>query len=495
MKSKMLALLLAVMAVGCVEKEKQLTAAERERVKTYVRTSKPSPNHALNVDFDGRVTLLGYDIESDAGSKMPNEWRPGQTLTVTWYWHAVKDPGDDWKIFTHLASPTNGVAANRDGGSVIRDFHQPSRWKAGQFIVDEQKLDLPRDWSGKTATVYVGLWKKNARMPIKAGANDGDDRARAFSLNVSSKKEDVSLPQLTARQASEAPKIDGKLDGPWNNAAWTDYFVNTMNSSQAEPKARVKVLYDDAYVYFGFDVEDDYLLSPFDKDGEHLWKADCVEVMLDPGGDGKNYFELQVSPKGKVFSTRYDSRRNPQPYGHTDWKSEITAATLPRGKVGDDEEDKGYSAEIRVPWSSFATGTPPASPPSQGEIWRINFFVMDSRKSGQRAVGWSAPRVGDFHTLAQFGSVRFGLPKAVVPSSAAGEVPSRAPIDLQTPIGHRSAAELLGVGPAQDAPVVNGKKLSPAGMQRILRQRQNKPAPGETVPTKDNPVSKVDKPK
>ncbi len=38
-------------------------------------------------------------------------------------------------------------------------------------------------------------------------------------------------------------------------------------------------------------------------------------------------------------------------------------------------------------------GTPP-----EGSTWRVNFYVMDSREEGQRAAGWSAPRVGDFHT-------------------------------------------------------------------------------------------------
>jgi hypothetical protein len=32
---------------------------------------------------------------------------------------------------------------------------------------------------------------------------------------------------------------------------------------------------------------------------------------------------------------------------------------------------------------------------------------MDARPNGQRAVGWSPPRIGDFHTLDKFGRVVF----------------------------------------------------------------------------------------
>jgi hypothetical protein len=62
---------------------------------------------------------------------------------------------------------------------------------------------------------------------------------------------------------------------------------------------------------------------------------------------------------------------------------------------------------MAIPWTAFATGEPPAKPPAAGTIWRINFFVMDARERGQRAVGWSPPRVGDFHILEKFGRVQF----------------------------------------------------------------------------------------
>ena len=44
----------------------------------------------------------------------------------------------------------------------------------------------------------------------------------------------------------------------------------------------------------------------------------------------------------------------------------------------------------------------------------MNFFVMDALEKGQRAVGWSPPLIGDFHTLDRFGRVVF--PQAAAPS-------------------------------------------------------------------------------
>ena len=113
--------------------------------------------------------------------------------------------------------------------------------------------------------------------------------------------------------SADAPiKLDGKLDeAVWAEAKPTAMFVNTMTGDAADFKVSAKAAWDAKNLYVAFDVADDYLKSTFTKDDEHLWEQDAIEIMIDPDGDEKNYFELQVSPAGKVFDTRYDSRRVP----------------------------------------------------------------------------------------------------------------------------------------------------------------------------------------
>ena len=40
----------------------------------------------------------------------------------------------------------------------------------------------------------------------------------------------------------------------------------------------------------------------------------------------------------------------------------------------------------------------------------MNFYVMDKRETGIRAVGWSPPKVGDFHVPRRFGKLTFAAP-------------------------------------------------------------------------------------
>src|SRR5690606_30545696 len=145
---------------------------------------------------------------------------------------------------------------------------------------------------------------------------------------------------------------------------------------------------------------------------DHLWEQDAVEIMLDPGADGRNYFELQVSPSGIAFDARYDTRRQPQPFGHVDWNASLDAAAHVRGTANDDEADEGWSAEIAIPWAAFDVGEPPAARPVAGDSWRMNLYVMDQRPGdgADRAAAWSAPMTGDFHVPNRFGAVTFAGP-------------------------------------------------------------------------------------
>ncbi|HBQ13874.1 MAG TPA: hypothetical protein DEF51_22975, partial [Myxococcales bacterium] len=88
----------------------------------------------------------------------------------------------------------------------------------------------------------------------------------------------------------------------------------------------------------------DFVKNTLEGRDAHLWEQDAVEIMVDPDGDGRNYFELQVSPTGQVFDTRYDTRRQPQPFGHMDWNAEVRAAVHVEGTANDDEADEGYTA-------------------------------------------------------------------------------------------------------------------------------------------------------
>ncbi len=56
------ALPLALGAPACVGKSSKISEAELAQLKQYVLDTKPNPPNKLDIDYDGKVTLLGYKI-------------------------------------------------------------------------------------------------------------------------------------------------------------------------------------------------------------------------------------------------------------------------------------------------------------------------------------------------------------------------------------------------------------------------------------------------
>lgn len=449
----------ATVGWACVEQSAELSAADREALREFVSTTAPTPAHPLDVQLENKVKLLGYDLE-------PAEARPGQPVTITWYWKSERPLEEGWRMFTHVADAAGTNRLNQDGEGTVRRLYQPGRWKAGEYIKDVQRITIPADWNSPRATFFLGIYNGNHRLEVTRGPHDGENRIRALSIPVVGSTAPTPAPGQTGERppADDVPSLratklahtithDGRLDEPgWVQAARSLRFVDTMSGGNAELEAYAYVTWDPQNLWVGFDVKDDFLKSTFRADDDHLWEQDAVEIMVDPEGDGRNYFEIQVAPTGRIFTTRYDSRRQPQPFGHLDWNATgIQARVNTRGTVNDDDEDQGYTVEIKIPFSAFAAGDPPATPPAPNSSWRMNFYVMDTREEGgQRAAGWSPPRVGDFHVPNRFGRiVFFDAGAAAAPPSAQGGEPTaqvpqiRLPPEmmkqLQQQIGQRRA--------------------------------------------------------
>lgn len=430
--------LAALLALGgCVERQ-PLSAEERRQVAEYVTSETPSPDHEVSIDLGGKVKLVGWDLS-------PEPLRAGEEATVTWYWQVVDAPGKGWKAFTHVGDGGGGQPRmNLDGEGPVRRLLPAERWESGAFIRDPQTFTVPADWVGDEVPFYVGLWKGSDRMPVVAGPSDGDDRARVATVPVvaGDATGDDGPGTATIPRARGDVEIDGRLDeDAWKHALETGPFVDTLSGGEANVRATGKLLWDDDALYVAVEVADPYLKSTFEAADDHLWTEDAVELMIDPDADGRNYFEIQVSPTGVVFDTRYDTRRQPGPFGHLGWTSGIVARTALSGTVNDDEADEGWLAELRVPWTAFAHGDPPAERPEAGAIWGMNLYVMDARERGQLAAGWSAPKVGDFHVPARFVRVRFGAPPRPEPRVLRPLEPGVAPNVIQTT--RPTPAELL----------------------------------------------------
>ena len=452
--------LLAGSVAACTGDVAPLTPAQRQAVAAYVSKVPPSPQHRLDIDFNGKVKLLGYDLDRE-------QWRPGETMRVTWHWQVLESLGEGWKLFTHIDDVDNDRTLNQDGNGTLRWLYGPERWRPGTYIRDPQDLHLPEDWAGSSARLYTGIWREGERLDVADDVSDAKGRMLAATVPTPGSKDvgrsEDAVPKLVVVQTKRPPKLDGSLIDPvWSFANTTRAFVETLEGGVAPVQASAKLLWDKRYLYVGVDVQDGLLRASHTERDDHLWEQDCVELMLDPDGDGKNYFEIQISPRGVVFDTRYDARRVPQPFGHTDWDSRVRVGVSPRGNLDDKEADAGYTVEMAIPWQAFSLDGKPFAPPAIGDEWRANLYVMDLTAERQRAAAWSSLGIGDFHVPRRFGILAFeGSPKEMVGTNG--------PLQISA---DRMPKE-LGRGPALESDVKD----------TMIRKRViNRRHPGEPTP-------------
>lgn len=404
------------LVAGCVSSPKKDKAKTSAKAKTLIVDALPEDAKKLEVNFDNKLSLIGYKLHNKGDAK------PGDKVTYTLYWRADKPLEDKgYRLFTHVFDGTKKRLLNIDKVGDLRQSDViPSSWQPGKIYQDEQVLTVPKNAAGNKLQVVTGLFKDNTRMKIVKGPQLGADGALALTIPLKGGAPTPVWKPQTLRvdrlDKGTTITVDGKLSEPaWETATKTGGFVNA-GTGKPDPTQQIqgsaRLLWDQKALYVAFEVVDKDIVGGFAKTDvdPHLWTKDTVEIMVDPDGDGdnKDYYEIQVSPQNFVFDSRFDAYNLPKggpegPFGNQDWSAKLKSAVVIDGsldKAGD--EDKGYVVELAIPWTSFDKAK--RTPPELGDTWRMNFYAMQNNGG----VAWSPIMgKGNFHKASQFGRVLF----------------------------------------------------------------------------------------
>jgi hypothetical protein len=420
--------LLLLLSVGCKKpKERALTKDQQREVADSVLAEVPSPKFPIGAIFDDKVELIGVDLSADKA-------RPGGELTITWYWRAIQRIEGDWKVFVHFEQPGKRQILDHHP---VRDLYPMKGWAAGQIVRDEQRFEVSADFKNGVASFYVGVfdelaWKQqqaNVRMKVTNAAKmpmSGEDRVKVAAVTVEGATGKAGAtstppPRYTVRTATGAPAIDGKLDDDaWRRAARTRAFRRPDGKPMdATRQASAQLLWDAEHLYVGFHVKDPDIVATHQGRDQRLWEQDVVEVYLDPGADGKDYIELQVSPTNQVFDAVFKSHRTPrwEEAAKTDL-AVVSAVTVDGTANQADDADTGWTVEIAIPWGELPGGAAPKA----GDVWRANLYRIDDAGARNMAFqGAWAPVGGDFHKLDGAGDLLFAAAEDAEPEEAPAE--------------------------------------------------------------------------
>ena len=132
--------------------------------------------------FGDTLELLGYDVVDDDRAPATLSATKGRHLRV--YFRVLRPFGGGHCTFVHLdRSPARFSEEHREWSA-----YPMSLWRAGDVLVDDYAVRLPPAFRGGDAPLYVGVGvlpcSDDRRMPITAGANDGNQRAALGKVHV-----------------------------------------------------------------------------------------------------------------------------------------------------------------------------------------------------------------------------------------------------------------------------------------------------------------------
>lgn len=118
------------------------------------------PQFPLSVDFEDKIRLLGYDLDSNVVEK-------SGAFHLTLYWQALSEMERNYHLFVHLVGP-NGQGwgqVDKQPLSILYsdlsrqlNYYPTSRWKVGQTFKDEYWLPLAPEAPSGTYHLELGLY-------------------------------------------------------------------------------------------------------------------------------------------------------------------------------------------------------------------------------------------------------------------------------------------------------------------------------------------------
>ena len=224
------------------------------------------------------------------------------------------------------------------------------------------------------------------------------------------------------------PSIDGRLADPaWEDAPWTDCFVDIEGSLKPLPRfrTRAKMLWDDEHFYVGAQMEEPHVWATLTKHDSVIFYDNDFEVFIDPDGDNQNYYEIEINALNAEWDLRLPKAYRDGGPAMDSW--EITGlrhAVHVDGTLNNPgDTDRGWSVEMAIPWKALAEFAGCPAPPLQGDQWRVNFSrvewtteIVDGKyekvpnKREDNWV-WSPQWVIDMHQPQMWGYVQFANSK------------------------------------------------------------------------------------
>ena len=166
----------------------------------------------------------------------------------------------------------------------------------------------------------------------------------------------IRYPELKVVKAVDEVVVDGRPD----ESAWSDAAPVSFRKGFAGGKPDVdgttgRFLWDKRGLFVSFSSP-----APYAVGQKGVWSGDNMELMVSPGTSNEKVYQVVLSAAGdhEDIFRQLDPPRN----GDSNWVCRGMRKAVSR-------DDKGWSAEVFVPWDALD-----AAPPKAGDVWHVNLI-------------------------------------------------------------------------------------------------------------------------
>ncbi|MDE3087967.1 MAG: DUF2723 domain-containing protein [Chloroflexota bacterium] len=145
----------------------QIEIKSRPRLLTAPAVPRP-----LEVAFDNKIRLLGYDVTGDPAQR---------TIQITLYWKSLAQMDTSYTVFTHLLDSSNVVRASGDAVPGNGDL-PTTTWIEGEYLTDVHTMTLPTDLPAGAYTIEIGVY--DPATGARLNTADGQDHLILTSVNM-----------------------------------------------------------------------------------------------------------------------------------------------------------------------------------------------------------------------------------------------------------------------------------------------------------------------
>lgn len=217
-----------------------------------------------------------------------------------------------------------------------------------------------------------------------------------------------TIPKLEVRRAATRPLIDGKLNDPaWQRAEAVVFQFPWQDQTGAKQKTTARLLWDDQFLYIGYDCEDADLTAHYAHRDDPTYKDDAVEAFINPR---PAQTDLYLGFEMNALATMYDyvmfagkglfKRLNLE---GMQLSTNLNGTLNARG-----DKDTGWTLEVAIPFTEFEPLFQ-GQHPKAGDTWAINLNRWDGTEPDRRLSQWSDSGLArpNPHNPRRFGTMVF----------------------------------------------------------------------------------------